>query len=104
MTKKKTIEDLVVEQAEEAVPEVTEQDLEQLDDVEVLEDAPVLPPVVETVYEIITCVDGDSYPALAERFAPAGVKIRDFAKELVALNNGTVIRPGARIRVKKVAE
>lgn len=82
MTSKKKIEDLVEEQAS------------------ALDDVPVVPEPVAVSVRVIVAGEGDSYASLAAKYAPKGVRVHDYAKELVKLNNGSVVRAGSRVVVK----
>jgi len=92
-TKKSSIASLVEEQVETPTIEAPIEDV-TLDELIVVE-APVLD------IQFIVAGDGDSYPSIADRLAPAGVRARDFANMLIELNNGATVRPGSRIRVSK---
>lgn len=82
MTSKKKIEDLVEEQAS------------------TVEDVPVVPEPVAVSVDIVVAGEGDSYASLAAKYAPKGVRVHDYAKELLKLNNGSTVRPGSRVMVK----
>jgi hypothetical protein len=98
--KKPTIEEIVEEQTSEA----SEQPVETLEAVETAVEQPEEIVVLEADVapeppQFVVAGEQDSYPALAERLAPAGVRPRDFAQTLIQLNNGAPVRPGARIRI-----
>ena len=98
--KKPTIEEIV----EEQVSEAPEQPVETLEAVEVTVEQPKEIVISEADVtpeppQFIVAGDQDTYPALAERLAPAGVKPREFAQILIQLNHGAPVRPGARIRI-----
>ena len=98
--KKSTIEEIVENQSSEASEPALEA-TEPIKDV-VEQPEPLVIPEVDVAPEppqFVVAGDQDSYPALAERLAPAGVKPRDFAQTLIQLNNGAPVRPGARIRI-----
>lgn len=67
---------------------------------EEVEEVVEIPKKEHATLNIIIARDGDSYASLAEKHAPAGVSKRDYARELVELNGGAVVRPGARVLVK----
>lgn len=92
-TKKKVEADEIVEASVEVEPRVN---------------APVDKDMVEPergvgvpdVIHSIVARDGDSYASIAVRLAPEGVRARDFARELLALNGGAPVRPGMMVKVK----
>lgn len=97
-TKKKPVEDIVEEQSSEPIEAPLEpQEVEEVVETGFDPSAPVedVPPTH------VFAGDGDSYASLAVRFAPEGVKARDFAKELFALNGGAVVRPGVKVKVSR---
>lgn len=91
---KKNIEQIVEDQSDfDGVFE--EQDAAEIE----AEDAPVVPEPVGITTRIVVAVDGDSYPVLAAKYAPAGTRVHDYARELAARNNFATIRPGSRVRI-----
>lgn len=86
--KKKTEIEQVEEQAEIIEPE----NIEVPEPVEEIENLPTT--------HIITAQVGDSYASIAAKYCPAGVKLREFSRDLFALNRGKTIRPGVTIIVE----
>lgn len=97
MATKKKIEDLVEEQTSPGVDAPVEpQDVPAEADV-----APVVPKPVGVTVASVLVEDGDSYASLGAKYAPAGVSAHEFAKELVALNGGAVLRAGGFVKIRK---
>jgi hypothetical protein len=94
--KKITTEEVVEDQVVEIVEEVETVEVEEVvEEGFTANDMPAADPM------FVVAGEQDSYPALAERLAPEGVKPRDFAQTLIALNNGAPVRPGKRIRINR---
>lgn len=88
----------VVEQVETALEEVVETPEIVVEQDEIPAEPPI-PPLPAPV-SIITVRDGDSYASLAAEHAPKDGNVHAYARELYALNNGAVVRHGARIKIK----
>lgn len=98
--KKQAVEEI----AEEQVLEASEQPVETLEAVAPAVEQPEEIVVLEGDVapeppQFVIAGEQDSYPSLAERLAPAGVKPREYAQTLIELNNGAPVRPGKRVRI-----
>ena len=87
MSKKSVKVEHTLEETTDLVEEVI------LDEVEAVEPAPV----VEQYPKVYVCVYGDTYPAIAARFKPAGLTKHQYAQELFAGNAGKSLSAGVEV-------
>lgn len=80
---------------------IVEEDIVVEDIVEVEPEVEVISPVaVDNSPAFIRAIGADSYMSLAERYAPEGVSVRDFARKLAELNGNASLRAHARVRIR----
>lgn len=99
MVSKKQIDSEVVE----APSEVTEAPLTTDEVVAEVVEAPVVDNAAERRSEHTHCraESGDSYLRIADRYAPLGVDVREYAQRLIQANGGKPVTFGTKIILPK---